>query len=83
MFRKFKRKAMKIPPLAYLAITSLILVTVAIFAAMGFPFSWVFYLTVVGQVFLVITVYQVLTDDYHTEKTFDDFYEDFPITRDD
>jgi hypothetical protein len=48
-------------------------------SAMDFPFNWVFYLTVLGQIFLVVMVYKVLTDDYSTDKTFDHFYEDRPI----
>lgn len=62
--------------------TTLVLVTVTIMAAMNLPFNWVFYLTVIGQVMIVIMVYRVLTDNYKTEKTFADFYEDHPIGRD-
>ena len=47
--------------------------------AMGFPFNWVFYLTVIGQILVVIMVYKVLTDNYTTTKTFEYFYEDCPI----
>jgi TRAP-type C4-dicarboxylate transport system permease small subunit len=60
------------------AITTLVLLTVVIFASLNLPFSWVFYATCIGQVLLIITVYSVLTDDYKTEKTFKDFYEDRP-----
>lgn len=69
---------MKISATFLLALTTLVLVTVTIFAAMNMPFSWVFYLTVIGQALLVYTVYKVLTDDYQTTKTFKDFYEDRP-----
>ena len=70
---------MKVSPFVYIAITTLILITITIMSAMDFPFGWVFYLTVSGQIFLVIMVYKVLTDDYSTDKTFDHFYEDRPI----
>ncbi len=70
---------MKISAMDWLGLTTLILVTVTIFAAMNLAFNWVFYLTVFGQVLLVITVYKVLRDDYTTEKTFKDFYEDCPM----
>ena len=70
---------MNASPITYLVITSTILLTVTIFAAMNFPFSWVFYLTVLGQVLLVFSVIKVLKDTYTTEKTFEDFYEDYPI----
>lgn len=69
---------MKVSAMTLLGITTLLLVTVVIFAAMNFPFSWVFYATCAGQVLLVYTVYRVLTDDYDTDKTFRDFYEDRP-----
>ncbi|MBG44257.1 MAG: hypothetical protein CL530_09830 [Aequorivita sp.] len=72
---------MNFPAITYLVITTFILITVAVFAAMDFPFSWIFYLTVFGQVFLVYSVFKVLKDDYTTTKTFEDFYEDYPIGR--
>jgi len=31
----------------------------------------------VGQLLLIFTVYKVLVDDYTTNKTFGDFYEDY------
>ena len=74
---------MKISAITYLIITTFLLITVAIFAAMDFPFSWVFYLTVLGQVLLVFSVVKVLKDDYTTTKDFDDFYEDYPIGKED
>ncbi|MFD0931671.1 hypothetical protein ACFQ0R_03560 [Psychroflexus salinarum] len=61
-----------------LILTTLVLILVTIFASLGLAFSWVFYLTVLGQVLLVFAVYKVLTDDYQTEKTFKDWYEDHP-----
>lgn len=70
---------MKITGVTYLVPTTLLLITVAIFAAMDFPFHWVFYITVVGQLFLVFAVLKILKDNYETDKTFDDFYEDYPI----
>ena len=66
-------------PMLYVAITTLLLVTVTIMSVMNLPFNWVFYLTVIGQVFIVFMVYKVLTDDYTTDKTFEHFYEDKPI----
>ena len=50
---------------------------------MDLAFNWVFYLTVLGQVALIITVYKVLRDDYTTEKTFKDYYEDRPMPEND
>ena len=65
----------------WVGITTVVLITVTIMASMGFPFNWVFYLTVIGQFMVVYMVYRVLTDQYHTDKTFEDFYEDHPIGR--
>ena len=67
---------MKINAIQWLLLTTLILITVTIFAAMSIPFNWIFYLSTLGQGMLVFTVYKVLTDDYVTNKTFRDFYED-------
>ncbi len=66
-----------------LILTTLILILVTIFAALDMAFSWVFYLTVLGQATLVFAVYKVLTDDYHTDKTFKDWYEDRPQSQED
>lgn len=74
---------MKISSITYLIITTVILITVTVFVLMEFPFDWIFYLTVFGQAFLIISVYKVLTDEYTTEKTFKDFYEDHPIGNED
>ncbi|MFT5848113.1 MAG: hypothetical protein ACJARX_001039 [Psychroserpens sp.] len=39
----------------------------------------VFYLSCIGEIFLLIMVCKVLKDKYSTTKIFDDFYEDYPI----
>ena len=70
---------MKNSPFPYVIITTLLLVTITVMSAMDFPFNWVFYLTVIGQVAVVMMVYKVLTDNYTTDKTFEYFYEDRPI----
>lgn len=70
---------MKLSPVILLLITTFILITVAVFAALDLPFRWVFFLTVLGQTLLIISVFRVLKDDYRTEKTFEDFYEDHPM----
>ena len=57
----------------------LVVLTGLVFAKIGF--SWVFILTVIGQLLVVLMVYKVLRDHYTTSKTFEDFYEDFPIGR--
>ncbi|MFK7832763.1 MAG: hypothetical protein AB8B52_05780 [Winogradskyella sp.] len=69
---------MKASPYTYLGITTFLLVTVTIMASLNFAFASVFYLMVIGQIFLAITVYKVLRDNYETGKTFEDFYEDGP-----
>ncbi len=72
---------MKIPVIFYVALTTLLLVTLTIMVAMDLPFNWVFYVTCLGQVLVVVMVYKVLKDNYTTDKTFEDFYEDFPIRK--
>ncbi len=63
----------------WVAATTIVLITITIMSAMNFPFNWVFYVTVLGQIMIVNMVYKVLTDNYTTNKTFKDFYEDRPI----
>lgn len=70
---------MKITPITYVVITTVILFSVTIMAVLGTSFGWVFFLTVIGQILLVFTVLKVLKDDYTTDKTFDHFYEDRPL----
>jgi len=73
---------MKLSAISWLVITTLVLLTVTVFSVLEFSFNWVFYLTVLGQVFFIYTVYKILTDTYTTDKTFNDFYEDYPIEKD-
>jgi TRAP-type C4-dicarboxylate transport system permease small subunit len=70
---------MKNTAMFWVAATTLVLISLTIMAAMDFPFNWVFYITVLGQIMLVYMVFRVLTDNYTTDKTFKDFYEDFPV----
>ncbi|KAB8155761.1 hypothetical protein EZY14_000700 [Kordia sp. TARA_039_SRF] len=69
---------MKINAMFLLGLTTLILITVTVFSTMNMPFGLVFFLVVLGQALLIFTVYKVLKDDYTTDKTFEDFYEDRP-----
>lgn len=62
-----------------LGLTTLVLIAVTTMSALNVPFPWVFYLTCIGQLMLLVTVYLLLRDNYTTEKTFDDWYEDHPI----
>lgn len=66
---------MKSPGIFFLVLTSILLVLVAIFSALNFPFPLVFYLVCLGKLLLIITVYKVLTDDYKPKMTFKEFYE--------
>lgn len=70
---------MKTSPYIYIVITTLLLITITVMCALDFSFNWVFLLTVIGQILVVVMVYKVLRDDYTTDKTFEHFYEDRPI----
>ena len=70
---------MKITPITYVVITTIILFGVTIMAVLGASFGWVFFLTVIGQILLVFTVLKVLKYNYTTDKSFEHFYEDCPI----
>ncbi len=72
---------MKTSPLFYILITTFLLLTITIMSSLNVAFNWVFYLTVIGQLFIILMVYRVLTDNYTTDKTFEDFYEDNPIQK--
>jgi hypothetical protein len=60
--------------------TTLLLVVLTIMAELNFSFGLIFFLTLFGHVLLIYTVYRVLTDKYTTDKTFDDWYEDHPMS---
>ena len=70
---------MRLPVMFYVIVTTLLLITVAIMVSMNFPINGIFYVTCIGQVLIVLMVYRTLTDNYTTDKTFKDFYEDNPI----
>lgn len=72
---------MKISAITLIVITTILLFTIALFAAVNLPFSLFFYLTMAGEILFIFTVFRVLRDDYKTDKTFSDFYEDHPIGR--
>ncbi|RSC95158.1 hypothetical protein [Tenacibaculum singaporense] len=55
----------------------LLVLTALAFTNIGF--SWMFILTVIGKLLVILMVYKVLRDQYTTDKTFEDFYEDYPI----
>ncbi|WP_378182652.1 hypothetical protein [Aquimarina sp. SS2-1] len=73
---------MKISGMVMIIITTLLLFLITIMVTMDVEFGWVFYLTCFGQLMVILMVYKVLTDQYSTDKTFEDFYEDRPIKRD-
>mgnify|MGYP006896872389 CR=1 FL=1 len=58
--------------------TTIVLIAASILSSLNFSFSVIFYLVIFGQLLLIFTVYKVLTDDYKTDKTFDNWYEDHP-----
>jgi ABC-type transport system involved in Fe-S cluster assembly fused permease/ATPase subunit len=70
---------MKSKGIVLLVITTILLVMLTIMAALDFQYAWIFSLTTIGQIVLVFAVYHVLTDNYHTDKEFKDWYEDKPI----
>lgn len=67
---------MKNNGITYLILTSILLVIITILVYFNTNFPLVFYLTFFGQCLLVYSVYRILTDNYKTERNFDDWYED-------
>ena len=64
-----------------IAITTLIVVVYVALAQISGFFPIIFISFLLAQGFLLYMVYRVLTDNYKTEKTFDDRYEDYPVKR--
>ena len=72
---------MKLSAIFYITITTLLLVGIVTMVFVNVSYPIVFYTVVVGQAWWIFTVYKVITDDYTTDKTFDDWYEDHPISK--
>jgi hypothetical protein len=70
---------MKLSVTFYIAITTLLLVAVATLVHYNISLSIVLTTVLIGQAWWILTIYKVLTDDYQTDKTFDDWHEDKPI----
>lgn len=70
---------MKISTHFFVLITTLILALVAVLVFYNFSFPLILITVLLGQAWWLLTVYKVLKDDYSTEKTFEDWYEDHPI----
>lgn len=68
---------MKNNGITYLILTSILLVIITILVYFNTNFPLVFYLTFFGQCLLIYSVYRILTDNYKTERTFNDWYEDY------
>jgi hypothetical protein len=72
---------MKIQAMDWVWITTVFLVFLTVAASLNMRFVWIFFATVTGQALVLVMVYKVLTDSWDTQKTFEDFYEDYPIAR--
>lgn len=73
---------MKLNGIFYLIITTVILVTLTVMSYYDLSYSLIFFITIGGQLVFIFTVFKILTDKYTTDKTFDDWYEDEPIEKD-
>jgi hypothetical protein len=73
---------MKNSVMFFVALTTMLLVMVTILAALEVSIGWIFWSTCFGQFMVAVMVYKVLKDDYSTNKTFNDFYEDNPTAND-
>lgn len=66
----------------YIGISTVLLVILTIMCNIEVAYSWIFYVFLLGQASLILMVYKILKDKYTTSKTFEDFYEDRPISKD-
>ncbi|PQJ14045.1 MULTISPECIES: hypothetical protein [Nonlabens] len=69
---------MKTNALFWVYLVTAVLVILTVSSQLGTSFKWIFTGTLIGQLLLLTMVYKILTDDYETDKTFEDFYEDRP-----
>lgn len=72
---------MKLQANFYLALTTGVLLLVVLIATLQVAYAWVFYATVVGQSLLLVTVFKVLKAPCTSQKTFDEFYEDYNVRK--
>ncbi len=70
---------MKSKAIRWLWYATIILVILAVMSSYNVSFKWVFSLTVIGHAVLIYMVYAVLTDNYKTDLTFKDGYQDRPL----
>lgn len=73
---------MKSNAMILVVLVSVFLVFFTALTLMDVRFDYLFYLMMIGQFLVVIMVYKVLTDQYETDKTFDNWYEDDPRNTD-
>ena len=64
--------------IALIWVLTLLLLAICLMVSLGVSFAFIFLVTFLGQLILIYTVILVLKEDYQSDKTFDDFYEDWP-----
>lgn len=62
-------------------LTTIFLVLLTIISQMNIAPGILFLLMFAGQILMIFMVYKVLTDNYKTSKTFEDWYEDHPVDK--
>lgn len=63
----------------WVGVTTFVLFTVTALIAFGLPFSWVFLITILGQILVAVMVYKVLKIAFFTDQTFEQLYADRPV----
>ncbi|WP_168731276.1 hypothetical protein [Robertkochia marina] len=72
---------MKSTAMVMVILVTLFLVLLTAFSQMDIRPDIIFFLMMLGQLLVIFMVYMVLTDNYTTTKTFEDWYEDHPIDK--
>lgn len=72
---------MKSTAMVMVILVTAFLVLLTAFSQMNIRPDIIFFLMVLGQLLVILMVYMVLTDNYKTTKTFEDWYEDHPIDK--
>jgi len=69
---------MKITAINWLVITTVLLIILSVLAYFNIIFEIIFGIMLIGQALLIFSVYKILRDNYSSDKTFKDLYEDRP-----
>ncbi len=69
---------MRISAITWVIFTTLYVVIFAVIIQLNISFDVITVVFLAGHILIPVMIYKVLNDDYTTQKTFNDWYEDNP-----